>query len=82
MSIYSEAYDAQDCQILGNLDGQWSFGASTSFRRTAFYRNLKSGAFRGSPRVAYWLIVDSTTGKTLEHITRSANPAPSIHHSL
>lgn len=57
MTHYVEAYDENNEQILGNLDGQTVLRAK-NYRRTAHYKALVSGTLKASKRVAYWRIVD------------------------
>lgn len=62
MPYYITAFDADDRQILGNLDGQ----SCLRFRRperTADWRNLGT-SIRVSSRVKYWRL-ETAEGKTL-----------------
>lgn len=68
MRHYVEAYDADNMQILGNLDGQTVLHAR-DYRRTARYKAMVNNTLMVSNRVAYWRIVDEN-GNTIEVIFR------------
>lgn len=59
MKYYVEAYDANDNQLLGNLDGQGVIVAK-DFRRTKHYKSLSTFKTLNN-RVAYYLITSGNT---------------------
>lgn len=73
MKFYVEAYDENDQQILGNLDGQTVLRAK-NYQRTAHYKALVNDTIRVSNRVTHWRIV-TESGKTLEVVSRKT-PTP------
>lgn len=68
MKYYVEAFDEDDRQILGNLDGQTVIHAK-DYRRTQHYKALVNNTIRASQRVALWRIVNEQ-GHVVEVIFR------------
>lgn len=67
--VYVEAYDENDRQILGNLDGQTVIRAK-DYRRTQHYKALVNGTISARDQVFSWRIVDEK-GQVLEVVYRS-----------
>jgi hypothetical protein len=68
--VYIEAYDKDNKQILGNLDGQTVIYAK-NYKQTSQYKDLKHIGLGGdSKHVAYWkarvFINDTDEYKTIE----------------
>jgi hypothetical protein len=55
MKYYVEAYDSNDRQVLGNLDGQTVLRVR-NYKRTKHYNWLRENKGR-NPRVSYYRIV-------------------------
>jgi hypothetical protein len=72
MKHYIEAYDFEDKQILGNLDGQGVWTGS-QFRRSSYYKNLRDpNRPLRFERVKYWRVV-SEHGREICTILNTAN---------
>lgn len=67
--IYAEAFDKNNYQILGNLDGQGVIGNSPHYRRTKKYKALSTRKTLNN-RVKYYLVVNDQ-GQVLERINNS-----------
>ena len=64
MKYYVEAYDSNDHQVLGNLDGQAVLRVR-NYKRTKHYKNLRT---LRTHRVAYYKIV-AVDGHIVETLT-------------
>ena len=58
MRYYIEAFDIDDRQILGNLDGQAALGDVRRPEQCKRWQQLVRGEVQASPRVATWRLVD------------------------
>ena len=64
MKYYVEAYDSNDRQVLGNLDGQTVLRVR-NYKRTKHYNNLRT---LRTHRVTYYKIV-TESGRVVETLT-------------